>query len=238
MLLVERGADLGRSRQPRRHGTGRQSRLSQHSMPVGRLKAAIPVVRLTGETGASAPKTTAASALAAQAQRLPRRKAWAAPDAMETGTKLARQLAPDRLTEVLIFGCDHHVARPQPTACRLFAHLWRRHRPVNVPRHVAGSSAIAGQPGELHSADRGSADRRAARPAAGRRRSATTAGIELPRPGLEGGDHAAHRLVEQEADQVLQDLRLELEVDIEVDQAAVRMRDRTASGSSGSGTGR
>ena len=45
------------------------------------------------------------------------------------------------------------------------------------------------------------------------------------RARLEGADHAAHRLVEEHAHQLLQHLRAELEIDVEVDDAAaVRLR--------------
>ena len=39
---------------------------------------------------------------------------------------------------------------------------------------------------------------------------------------LEGGDHAAYRLVKQHLDDALQEARLELEIDKEVDAAAAR----------------
>ena len=39
-------------------------------------------------------------------------------------------------------------------------------------------------------------------------------------PGLEGGHHALHRLVEQHADQLLQHGRAELEFDLEVDDGS------------------
>ena len=39
---------------------------------------------------------------------------------------------------------------------------------------------------------------------------------------LEGGDHAAHRLMKQHLDDPLQEARLELEIDKEVDAAAAR----------------
>ena len=44
--------------------------------------------------------------------------------------------------------------------------------------------------------------------------------VELARAGLEGGDHAPRGLVEEDADEALQELRAELEVDVEVDERA------------------
>src|SRR5215470_8258653 len=48
--------------------------------------------------------------------------------------------------------------------------------------------------------------------------------IELAGPSLEGADHAAHSLVEQHADQLLQHGRAELEGDVEVDAAPAVFR--------------
>src|SRR6266568_458932 len=44
--------------------------------------------------------------------------------------------------------------------------------------------------------------------------------VEVLRAVFEGGDHAAHRLVEQELDDALQDPRLEFEIDKEIEPAA------------------
>src|SRR5713101_581173 len=41
--------------------------------------------------------------------------------------------------------------------------------------------------------------------------------IELPRPRLEGGHHAPHRLVEQHADQLAEQGRAEFEIDEEIE---------------------
>src|SRR3546814_9556817 len=47
--------------------------------------------------------------------------------------------------------------------------------------------------------------------------------VELVGAGLEGADHAAHRLVEETFDDLLQQLGAELEVDVEVDEATLRV---------------
>src|SRR3954447_17089981 len=46
--------------------------------------------------------------------------------------------------------------------------------------------------------------------------------VELPRAALEGGNHAAHRLVKQHLDDALQYSRAKFEIDKELDPAAAR----------------
>src|SRR5690606_2094966 len=48
--------------------------------------------------------------------------------------------------------------------------------------------------------------------------------VQLLGARLERADHARDRLVEQQADQLLQHARLELEIDVEVDDAAAVVR--------------
>src|SRR5579884_1861143 len=48
--------------------------------------------------------------------------------------------------------------------------------------------------------------------------------VELARAAFEGGDHAAHRLAEQDLDDLLQYSRLEFKIDEEVDAAAAGHR--------------
>src|SRR6266851_10189220 len=50
------------------------------------------------------------------------------------------------------------------------------------------------------------------------------AAVETLSAMLEGGHHAAYRLVEQQLDDALQDPRLEIEIDKEIDPATARHR--------------
>src|SRR3546814_1324294 len=63
-------------------------------------------------------------------------------------------------------------------------------------------------------------------PGRGRRIGSFHRRIDRCRPGLEGGDHATHRLVEQYADDRLQETRAKFKLDKEVDFTAIAHRNK------------